>query len=1055
MADGVAIEDVFQRARGIEDPEKRKAFLDTACGGDAPARERVEALLGAFDAAGSFLEAPACAQAQAGTAYPGTGSAALEQAGDHVGPYRLLEKIGEGGFGVVWMAEQERPVRRKVALKVVKPGLDTGEVIARFEAERQALALMEHEGIAKVFDAGATASGRPYFVMELVHGVPITEFCDEHRLPTRERLALFAKVCLAVQHAHAKGVVHRDVKPSNVLVTLREGVAVPKVIDFGIAKATGQRLTDKTLFTRFAQLVGTPLYMSPEQAEMGGLDVDTRSDVYGLGVLLYELLTGTTPLDAERLKSAAFDEVRRMVREEEPPRPSTRLSTMSDVARGLSAEKRASDPKRLGLLVRGELDWIVMKALEKDRDRRYPTASAFADDVARYLADEPVTACPPAIGYRMRKFARRNKAAVAAAAGVVVVLVVVAGTLGWAARERRDRDLRNGEAVEALLARAEEALATDDTRRAGVALEEADRREADGGAESFRGRLAQTRAALTLLRDLDAVDAFRWTWTNDAGPTQEDVLAGWRSALARYGVVPGEGSAEATAGRVAASVVRDRALTALDLWLLYDGSARVRDVLRRADPDPYREAVRDALVAKDAPASLELASRPDALRQPAGFAIPLGVDARTPPERRREVMESALRTRPGDLNLLMELARTWFPAAFVADRARGPKEPGDPRAQAEVLRWSQAAVAAHPETYSAWNTLGVVHYERHELDGALAAYREAIRIEPTLARAHYNVGVVLHAQGHVDEAKAAYLDAIRLNPTDVEALHNIGEMLSNGPDPAAAIPHLEAAVRYGKAGVAGDLYDLALARQRSGDLEGAVEDVRKAVVMRPEWAEAQCNLGVYLMQLGRFEQALGHLRRGHELGSARPDWKHPSASWIETAERGRVLQGKLPAVLAGGDASPGLLLALARHCLQYERRYADAVDLFARAFAADPALAEDRKSPRYYAAKAAALASAGKGVGGDALDPSARARLRARALEWLSAELPLWRRAIEDHPESAPATRAELSHWLKDPDLAPVRELSALPLLPHAERERWTALWDEIRSHAAAKPPGR
>jgi WD40 repeat protein len=352
-----------------------------------------------------------------------------ERVGAIIGRYKLLEWIGEGGFGVVYMAEQQHPMRRKVALKVIKPGIDTCQVIARFEAERQALALMEHENIAKVLDAGATDSGRPYFVMELVYGVPITDFCDKHHLDPRARLELFVEVCRAVQHAHTKGIIHRDLKPTNVLVTLHEGVPVPKVIDFGVAKATGQQLTDKTLFTNFAQMIGTPLYMSPEQAEMTGVDVDTRSDVYSLGVLLYELLTGTTPLDKDRLKKAAFDEVRRIIREEEPPRPSARLSKMGEEALSVSAAQRKSDPKQLGRIVRGELDWIVMKALEKERGRRYDTASALAADVQRYLRDEPVEACPPSTGYRFRKFARRRKAALGVLTGITLAVIISAVAL--------------------------------------------------------------------------------------------------------------------------------------------------------------------------------------------------------------------------------------------------------------------------------------------------------------------------------------------------------------------------------------------------------------------------------------------------------------------------------------------------------------------------------------------------------------------------------------------------------------------------------------------------
>jgi tetratricopeptide (TPR) repeat protein len=366
-----------------------------------------------------------------------------ERVGSVIGRYKLLERIGEGGFGVVYMAEQLAPVRRKVALKVIKPGFDTRQVIARFEAERQALALMDHENIARVLDAGATDSGRPYFVMELVHGVPITDFCDANQLPPRQRLELFAQVCRAVQHAHTKGIIHRDIKPTNVLVTLHEGVAIPKVIDFGVAKATGQQLTEKTLFTNFAQMVGTPLYMSPEQAEMTSIDVDTRSDVYSLGVLLYELLTGTTPLDRERLKKAALDEVRRIIREEDPPKPSTRLSGSRDTLASVSAQRK-TEPAKLTRLVRGELDWIVMKALEKDRNRRYETANGLASDVQRYLADEPVLAGPPTAAYRVRKFLRRHRGP--ALAGGVVLLALVGGVIGTSVGLVRAERARRAEA---------------------------------------------------------------------------------------------------------------------------------------------------------------------------------------------------------------------------------------------------------------------------------------------------------------------------------------------------------------------------------------------------------------------------------------------------------------------------------------------------------------------------------------------------------------------------------------------------------------------------------
>jgi eukaryotic-like serine/threonine-protein kinase len=389
-------ETVFAEALEKHDLQERAAYLDEACAGDPALRAAVEALLSAYDA-GEFLESPA-----AGLAETVDEAVAVERPGTVIGPYKLLEQIGEGGFGIVFMAEQTQPIRRKVALKVLKPGMDTRQVIARFEAERQALALMDHLNIAKVLDAGQTSSGRPYFVMELVKGLPITDYCDQSQLTPRKRLELFVSVCQAVQHAHQKAIIHRDIKPSNVMLTLHDGTPLVKVIDFGIAKALGQQLTDKSLYTGFAQLVGTPLYMSPEQAALSNIDVDTRSDIYSLGVLLYELLTGTTPFDKERLKEIGYDELRRIIREEEPPRPSTRISTLGQAATTVSTNRK-SDPKQLSRLFRGELDWIVMKALEKDRNRRYQTASAFAADVQRYLNDETVEACPPSAWYRCRK----------------------------------------------------------------------------------------------------------------------------------------------------------------------------------------------------------------------------------------------------------------------------------------------------------------------------------------------------------------------------------------------------------------------------------------------------------------------------------------------------------------------------------------------------------------------------------------------------------------------------------------------------------------------------
>jgi serine/threonine protein kinase/WD40 repeat protein len=444
-----ALESILVTAVEMDSEAERRRFVDQACAGDAELKRRVEKLIENYFRAGAFLESPA-----ADLLATLEEMAVSERPGTVVGQYRLLEQIGEGGFGIVFLAEQQQPVRRQVALKVLKPGMDSRQVIARFEAERQALALMDHPNIARVVDAGQTGSGRPYFVMDLVEGLPITEHCDQARLTPRARLELFVDVCRAVQHAHQKGIIHRDLKPSNILVSLRDGAARVKVIDFGIAKALGQELTDKTLCTGFGQVLGTPLYVSPEQAALSGPDVDTRSDVYALGVLLYELLTGSTPLERGRLEQTPLLDVLRIIREEEPPRPSARLRT----AEGLPAiaAKRGLEPGRLRGLVHGELDWIVMKCLEKDRDRRYETANGLARDLERYLRDEPVLACPPSAGYRLRKFARRHKAAVTAAvltAAVLVLGLAVSTALAvWAISAEGLANTRLRRALEAELA---------------------------------------------------------------------------------------------------------------------------------------------------------------------------------------------------------------------------------------------------------------------------------------------------------------------------------------------------------------------------------------------------------------------------------------------------------------------------------------------------------------------------------------------------------------------------------------------------------------------------
>jgi eukaryotic-like serine/threonine-protein kinase len=426
VANADRIIELLHEAKAQPAGAERARFLDEACRDDAGLKEQIVSLLEAdADEGGSdFLKIKGILRPP----IPPT-----EKPGDRIGRYKLLEQIGEGGCGVVYMAEQAEPVRRRVALKVIKLGMDTKQVLARFEAERQALAMMDHPNIAKVLDAGATDTGRPFFVMELVRGVKITDFCDQNNLTTSERLELFIQVCQAIQHAHQKGIIHRDIKPSNILVTLHDDVAVPKVIDFGIAKATVGQLTDKTVFTAFAQFIGTPAYMSPEQAQMSGLDIDTRADIYSLGVLLYELLTGNTPFDAKDLLAAGMDEMRRKIREDEPAKPSTCLSTMQAMDLTTAARRRQVEPPKLIYLIRGDLDWLVMKCLEKDRTRRYETANGLAADIQRHLSNEPITARPPSRWYEFQKTVRRHKFGFATAAALILVLGLGVLVSAWQA----------------------------------------------------------------------------------------------------------------------------------------------------------------------------------------------------------------------------------------------------------------------------------------------------------------------------------------------------------------------------------------------------------------------------------------------------------------------------------------------------------------------------------------------------------------------------------------------------------------------------------------------
>ncbi|CAN5506047.1 hypothetical protein BH09PLA1_BH09PLA1_20740 [soil metagenome] len=761
----IRLQQVFSEVLSIP-PAERSKYLDRAVADDAALRNRIEALLVAHDRAGKFLDAPAVSPHAATVAPAG-------HLGERIGHYKLLEMIGEGGFATVYRAQQEAPVRREVALKILKLGMDTHQVLARFDAERQALAILDHPNIAKVFDAGTTDTGRPFFVMELVRGLPITTYCDRKSLSTRERLALFVPICRALQHAHQKGIIHRDIKPNNVLVAEQDGKPSPKVIDFGIAKATQARLTEKTLFTELRQLIGTPAYMSPEQAGNEVLDIDTRSDIYSLGVLLYELLTGSTPLDEYKLRHAAYGEIQRMVREEDSPTPSTRISALGEKLASVAAVRQVS-PHHLSRLVKGELDWIAMKCLEKDRRRRYESAGALAEDLLRHLAGEAVAAGPPSALYRIRKTAARHRLAVTVsstflvAAGIGVSLYIhrigaeqqkTLAALGDANQQRFIAEQRRAEAQ-----KQEEEAKSQAAIALAVSQFQTDMLTSADPGRLLGDKVTVLQAVTAALKELDA-GKLKDQWRVEANV--RTVIGDSLGALGRYDQ---------------AEPVLRKALDLFKLNLAAGDSQMapaldrlglaLKDQSRFAEAEPlFREALeinRKSLPAEDPQTATSLTHLAELLREQGKLA-----DAEP---LLREALAIDRKSLPA------EDPETGSVVATLAHllRAQRRLEEAEPlyREALEIDR--RTLPSGHPRIAKSMNNLAVLLKDQGRLVDAEPLFRQSLETaratlpagHPHIATALNNLALLLQAQGKLADAEPLFRESLEICRTSLPAGHS-------------------------------------------------------------------------------------------------------------------------------------------------------------------------------------------------------------------------------------------------------------------------------------------
>ncbi len=877
IADHNRVRELFLAA--TERPvSERAAYLAENCGINAELRASIDRLLAAHMNPASIVN-PIVEPVESGVvnpALPTINSQTPEQEAGTLlaGRYTLLEVIGEGGMGTVWKAQQNQPLKRIVAVKLIKPGMDSKAVLARFEAERQALALMDHPNIARVLDAGVASDGRPFFVMDLVKGKPITQFCDDSKLTPRERLELFLPVCQAIQHAHQKGIIHRDIKPSNVLVSFLDGKAVPKVIDFGVAKAMGQPLSEQTINTGFGTVIGTPQYMSPEQATFNNLDVDTRSDLYSLGVLLYELLVGSPPFAKQELEKAGVLEMLRVVREDEPQKPSTKLST----AEGLPtlAANRSTEPKKLMGILRNELDWIVLKALEKDRTRRYETANGFAADVQRYLSGEPVQAVPPSTSYRLRKFLRKHKGPALGMSVVLLALITavfgtvygtieagnrrVANLLRKQAEGERDAETRNKVEQAERGVDASIKLATDLRKQfrfqqAKAALVQAEELARKGLPERL-AEVEQAQRDLALVVKLDDIRYRKWIWiqlddgrgkfnTEIAPQEYRKVFAASSLDLINLDLVE-------AVKRIEASAVKTDLVAAVDDWALYEEEQVLRDRLqelaRRVDPNPWATRLRNAASQSDKVALEKLAAEADPATTPSATLV---------------VLAELMRRHGLSPELLLSAARAKYPTDFELAFALGTHRKGHGKNGQEIGPY-EAARALRPDLYAVWLNLGLPLFDRGDVDGSIAAFRQAIALEPHYGQAYLGLGIALSHKGDLNGAIAAFKTAITIKPDSARAHFNLGKALKAKGDLDGAITEYKQAIALEPKYAQGH-YGLGNVLIAKGNVDGAIAEYKEAIALEPKLAEAYTNLGNVLLLKGEVNDGIKAYRQAIAL----------------------------------------------------------------------------------------------------------------------------------------------------------------------------------------------